>query len=155
MKPKKERKKLKDTKIGIWLKEKAPDILDVVGELLPDSGALGIVKNLIDKDDKIAPEDKIAAADLIELTKLEIEKEKEITARWQADMTSDSWLSKNVRPIVLLYSWFLVTVICVLRFCNIELPEPYVSLIEVLCVSVNVAYFGSRTVEKFQAITRR
>lgn len=155
MKPKKDRKKLKDTKIGIWLQEKAPDILNVVGELLPDSGALGIVKNLIDTSDKITPDQKMEAADIIELTKLEIEKEKEITARWQADMTSDSWLSKNVRPVVLLYSWLLVTVICVLRFCNVELPGTYVSLIEMLCVSVNVAYFGSRTVEKFQAIKRQ
>jgi hypothetical protein len=152
MNRKRDRKKLKDTKIGVWLKDKAPEVLNLVGDLLPDEGALGIVKNMIDRDSEITPEVKAEAYDIIEMTKLEIEKEKEITARWQADMTSDSWLSKNVRPMVLLYSWFLVTVICVMRFFGVELPPPYVFLIETLCVSVNVAYFGSRTLEKVRAI---
>jgi len=40
----KDRKKLKDTKVGQWLKDKAPQVLDTVGELLPDQGALGVVK---------------------------------------------------------------------------------------------------------------
>lgn len=47
------KKKLKDTKIGIFLKEKAPHILDIIGDVLPDKGALGIIKNIIDKDDTI------------------------------------------------------------------------------------------------------
>ena len=47
------KKKIKDTKIGAFLKDKAPEVLDVVGDLLPDSGALGIVKNVIDK---VAPD---------------------------------------------------------------------------------------------------
>lgn len=155
MKNKKERKKLKDTKIGVWLNEKAPEVLNMVGDLLPDSGALGIVKNFIDKDPKITEEQKLEAADIIEITKLEIEEEKEITARWQADMSSDSWMSKNVRPIVLLYSWFLITVICVADFFDIELPHTYVYMIETLCVTVNLAYFGSRGYEKIKAIKSR
>jgi hypothetical protein len=44
-------KKLKDTKLGQWLKDKAPQVLDVVGDILPDKGVLGMVKNLIDKGD--------------------------------------------------------------------------------------------------------
>ena len=47
-----DKKKLKNTKLGKWLAEKAPGVLSVVGELLPDKGALGVVKNLIDKDDR-------------------------------------------------------------------------------------------------------
>lgn len=46
--------KIKDTKIGAFLKDKAPDVLGLVGDLLPDSGAIGIVKNVIDK---IVPDD--------------------------------------------------------------------------------------------------
>lgn len=53
-----EKKKFKDTKIGKFLKNKAPNILDVIGNVLPDKGALGIVKNLIDKDDSIDSETK-------------------------------------------------------------------------------------------------
>ena len=41
-------KKIKNTGLGKWLKNKAPNVLDVVGDFLPDSGALGVVKNLID-----------------------------------------------------------------------------------------------------------
>lgn len=47
-------KKIKDTKIGAFLKDKAPDVLGLVGDLLPDSGAIGIVKNVIDK---VVPDD--------------------------------------------------------------------------------------------------
>ena len=51
-------KQLKDTKIGKFLAEKAPDVLDVAGSLLPDAGLLGVVKNLIDKDSNLTSEDK-------------------------------------------------------------------------------------------------
>ena len=48
-----EKKKIRDTKLGAWLSEKAPQVLGVVGDLLPDSGGLGVVKNLIDNDPKV------------------------------------------------------------------------------------------------------
>lgn len=51
-------KRLKDTKIGIFLKEKAPHILDIVGDILPDKGALGIIKNILDKDKTLDAETK-------------------------------------------------------------------------------------------------
>tara|TARA_R100000734_G_C3305905_1_gene96379 strand:- start:434 stop:889 length:456 start_codon:yes stop_codon:yes gene_type:complete len=66
-------KKFKDTKIGQFLKNKAPKILDIVGDVLPDQGALSIVKNLIDKDDNISAEDKKALHNqLIESYKTEV-----------------------------------------------------------------------------------
>ena len=49
--------KFKETKVGVFLKEKAPSILDTVGEFLPDQGGLGIVKNLITSDNTIEPND--------------------------------------------------------------------------------------------------
>jgi hypothetical protein len=52
------KKKFKDTKVGKFLKEKAPSILELAGELLPDAGVLGIVKDLVAKDPNISPEDK-------------------------------------------------------------------------------------------------
>ena len=54
-------KKLKDTKVGQWLKDKAPKVLDIVGDLLPDQGALGVVKNLIDSDPNLSPEERAEA----------------------------------------------------------------------------------------------
>lgn len=60
-------KKFKDTKIGGWLKKTAPHILDMVGDVLPEAGALGIIKNLIQKDDKLSDEQKVDALKEIEL----------------------------------------------------------------------------------------
>jgi hypothetical protein len=48
------RKKLKDTKVGGWLREKSPKILGIVGDLLPESGILGVIKNLVDSDHNIS-----------------------------------------------------------------------------------------------------
>lgn len=69
----KERKKFKDTKFGKFLKTSAPQVLDVVGEILPSAGTLGIIKNLIDKDDTIDPETKkLIHNQLIEAYKIEV-----------------------------------------------------------------------------------
>lgn len=66
--------KLKDTKVGQFLKTKAPKILDVIGDVLPDSGSLGIVKNLISQDPDLTPEEKAELhAQVVEVYKLEVE----------------------------------------------------------------------------------
>jgi len=67
-------KKIKDTKIGKFLSEKAPQILAVVGDVLPEQGTLGIVKNLISKDPDLTPEEKQEIHNrLVEFYKLEVE----------------------------------------------------------------------------------
>ena len=53
-----QRKKFKDTKLGQFLRVKAPKVLDVVGDALPDEGVLGIVKNLIEHSTELREEDK-------------------------------------------------------------------------------------------------
>lgn len=66
-------KKFKDTKLGQWLKDKAPKVLDVVGDLLPDQGTLGIVKNLISRDPDLTAEQIAQANAMIkEMYELEI-----------------------------------------------------------------------------------
>jgi hypothetical protein len=59
------KKKFKDTKLGKFLLKTSPSILDIAGNLLPDAGVLGIVKNLIDKDLNMSPEDKAQAQSYI------------------------------------------------------------------------------------------
>jgi len=59
------KKKFKDTKVGKFIGKVAPSILSVAGDLLPDAGVLGMVKNLIEKDDTISPEDKAVALDQV------------------------------------------------------------------------------------------
>jgi hypothetical protein len=60
-----DKKKFKDTKVGRFLNQKAPKILDSIGDVLPDKGVLGIVKNLISNSDELSPEDKKIALDHI------------------------------------------------------------------------------------------
>lgn len=68
-----ERKKFRDTKAGQWFAENAPKVVDIAGDLLPDRGALGIVKRLIDNDDNLTAEEKAQAhAQLVELYELEV-----------------------------------------------------------------------------------
>ena len=98
-------KKIKDTGLGKWLKNKAPNVLDVVGDFLPDQGALGVVKNLIDKDPEVDTEAGMAAVDA------EVAFQNNVSERWKADMGSDVKLAKLIRPVTLiaLMSMFMVT----------------------------------------------
>ena len=69
----KDKKKFKDTKVGIFLKDKAPDILETVGDLLPDAGVLGVAKNLIKMSDKLSPEEKdLLTEDLAQMYEMEV-----------------------------------------------------------------------------------
>ena len=138
-------KKIKDTKLGAWLKSKAPNVLDTVGNLLPDQGALGIVKNLIDKDPDVNTDEGVAMVDA------EIEFQKNVTERWKADMSSDVKLAKLIRPITLiaLMSMFMVTMILD-RLDNwpFNVKDSYIDLLQVLMLTAFGAYFAGRTIEK-------
>ena len=146
----KKKKKFRDTKVGVFLKEKAPTILDTVGELLPDQGGLGIVKNLISGDSNIEPKDKEMALKLLEQ---DIAEMNNISSRWASDMKSDSWLSKNTRPMTLIYLTLAMTIFIVLdSTVLLEIKTGWVSLLEALLITVYVAYFGSRGAEKITKI---
>ena len=94
------KRKLKDTKVGDWLRRKAPDVLDTVGEFLPEKGVLGLIKNLIDNEPDISHEERMDLEKLI-VSQQSI-KEQELTKRWESDNKSDSWLSKHTRPLIVL-----------------------------------------------------
>jgi len=139
------KKKIKDTKLGNWLKDKAPNILDVVGDLLPDSGGLGVVKNLISKDDSIDPVEAQAKIDA------EIKFQENVTERWKADMGSDVKLAKLIRPVTLicLMGMFMVTMfIDSMDNVPFNVKNSYVSLLELLMLTAFGAYFAGRTIEK-------
>ena len=140
-------KKIKDSKLGAWLKSKAPNVLDTVGNLLPDQGALGIVKNLIDKDPDVNTDEGVAMVDA------EIEFQKNVTERWKADMSSDVKLAKLIRPITLiaLMSMFMVTMILdSLDNWPFNVKDSYIDLLQVLMLTAFGAYFAGRTIEKAQ-----
>ena len=110
-------------------------------------GIGGVLDNLItSKDEKLAAELKIKEL----VSKYETDMEKEISARWNADMNSDSWLSKNVRPIILI---FLVVSTVLLVFIDagviaFDVKASWVDLLQLVLITVIGAYFGGRSLEK-------
>jgi len=107
----------------------------------------GVIDNLhTSKDEKLAAEQKIKEL----IASYETQMEKEISSRWEADMKSDSWLSKNVRPLVLV---FLVVSTVLMIFIdagtiNFLVEAKWTDLLQLVLITVIGAYFGGRTLEK-------
>ena len=145
------KKKIKDTKLGSWLADKAPQVLGVVGDLLPDSGGLGIVKNLIDKDPEVDSEEAQRHIDA------EVRFQENVTERWKADMGSDVKLAKMIRPVTLIFlmAMFMVTMmIDSMDNVAFNVKDSYVSLLELLMLTAFGAYFAGRTIEKKSKYSR-
>ena len=137
--------KIRDTKLGAWLKSKAPNVLNVVGDLLPDSGGLGVVKNLIAKEPGVDPAEAKAAIDA------EVQFQNNVTERWKADMGSDVKLAKLIRPVTLiaLMTMFMVTMVAdSMDNWPFNVKDSYVDLLQILMLTAFGAYFAGRTIEK-------
>jgi len=138
-------KRIKDTKLGAWLKSKAPRVLDVMGDALPDKGALGIVKNLLGNEPDVDPAEAKA------MVEAEVRFQENVTERWKADMGSDVKLAKLIRPVTLiaLMSMFMVTMVAdSMDNWAFNVKDSYVSLLEILMLTAFGAYFAGRTIEK-------
>ena len=107
----------------------------------------GVIDNLhTSKEEKLEAEKKIK--DMI--MGYEAEMQKQVTERWKMDMQSDSWLSKNIRPLVLI---FLVVSTVLLVFIDagvisFEVKASWVDLLQLVLITVIGAYFGGRSLEK-------
>jgi len=107
----------------------------------------GVIDNLhTSKEEKLEAERKIKEL----MANYEVEMEKNITSRWEADLKSDSWLSKNVRPLVMI---FLIVCTMLLIFIdagalNFEVKSSWVDLLQLVLITVIGAYFGGRSLEK-------
>jgi hypothetical protein len=110
-------------------------------------GVGGVLDNLTtSKDEKLEAERKIKEL----VANYEVEMEKNITSRWEADLKSDSWLSKNVRPLTLV---FLIVCTMLLIFIDagaisFNVKDSYVDLLQLVLITVIGAYFGGRSLEK-------
>ena len=110
-------------------------------------GVGGVLDNLTtSKEEKLEAEQKIKEL----VANYEVEMEKNITSRWEADLKSDSWLSKNVRPVVLI---FLIVCTMLLIFIDagaisFDVKDSYVDLLQLVLITVIGAYFGGRSLEK-------
>ena len=125
----------------------------MLGSLLSGGGA-DLVKNVggVIDDLHTSEEEKLEAERKIKeiIANYEVEMEKNITSRWEVDLKSDSWLSKNVRPLVLI---FLIVCTMLLIFIdagalNFEVKSTWVDLLQLVLITVIGAYFGGRSFEK-------
>jgi hypothetical protein len=110
-------------------------------------GVGGVIDNLhTSKEEKLEAENKIK--DMI--MGYEAEMQKQVTERWKVDMNSDSWLSKNIRPMTLI---FLVVSTVLMIFIDagviaFEVKDTWVDLLQLVLITVIGAYFGGRSLEK-------
>ena len=115
------------------------------GELVKSVG--GVIDNLhTSKEEKLEAEQKIKEL----IASYEVQMEKEISSRWNADMKSDSWMSKNVRPLVLI---FLVVSTVLMIFIDagvitFNVEAKWTDLLQLVLITVIGAYFGGRSLEK-------
>jgi len=117
-------------------------------------GATELVKGVGDVIDNLhtSKEEKLVAELKVKelISNYEVEMEKTITDRWEADMTSDSWLAKNVRPMVLI---FLVVCTVIMIFIDagsidFTVEQKWTDLLQIVLITVIGAYFGGRSLEK-------
>ena len=124
--------------LGNLLSGGAADLIKGVGGVIDDLHTSG--------EEKLAAEQKIKEL----VSNYEVEMEKNITSRWEADLKSDSWLSKNVRPLTLI---FLIVCTMLLIFIDagalkFNVKDSYIDLLQMVLITVIGAYFGGRSFEK-------
>ena len=134
------KKKFKETRLGKFIVDKIPNLISIVGDNVTDSGVLGVVKDVLLNDKGITQQDKETALKLLEIDQIEMQ---EVSKRWVAD-ANGSWLTRNVRPMVLM---FLTISFITGWFMQIDELETVKELMQITFV----AYFGGRSFEKIKS----
>ena len=147
------------TRVGDTLRWLVEQGREVAPELLEIAGSLTGVKALSELGAKISGSNELSETDKkMLLAQIEMDKEDmiNISNRWKYDMQSDSFLSKNIRPICLGFLTLAMTLFIIFDSLNINfnIDDVWVDLLKTLLVTVYLAYFGSRGVEKFKKITK-
>jgi len=127
-----------DTIVGVGMK--------LIDKLIPDPAAKAQAQLELAK---LAQEGKLAEiqADTVAM--------QETSKRWQADMASDSWLSKNIRPMTLVFILLVFCTFSLMSAWKIDVNESYVKLLGEWGQLIMLAYFGGRTVEKIMDISHK
>jgi len=144
----KDKKKFKDTKVGVFLKDKAPEILETVGDLLPDAGVLGVAKNLIKMSDKLTPEEKeLLTEDLAQMYEMEV-KDRDSARTREVEISKSGkrdYLFTLTGLIGLGVFCFIVYAIAFLQIpeANKEIWIHLIGISEGVVLSIFGYYFGS------------
>ena len=149
------KKKFKDTTVGQLLFGAASVINPTLGNVLqgvtsPREAIEAITKSDAPADDKVKLQQIIYEQQEKEL--------KAITARWEADSMSDSWMSKNVRPLVLVWCIVIFSLAGILDSVEsipFQINSTWNDTFEKVMMAVVLAYFGGRTTEKATSIFKK
>jgi|TARA_A100001011_G_scaffold143821_1_gene151981 hypothetical protein len=124
----------------------------ITGGLIKDIGT--IIDDLVTTD-----EERLAAKQKVEelLERADKDAQDEVTKRWESDMNSDSFLSKNIRPMVLIYLTFIFTALSFFdgNVGGFKVAEEYIPIFQSLLITVYGAYFVGRTWEKSKKINNK
>ena len=134
--------------------------MGVIGKIFGGGAAevAGEVGNLVDRFVHTKEEQAELKMELEKLfLKAEEAQYKNITERWQADMSSDSWLSKNVRPLVLIFLIFTTVLLIFIEagVISFEVKAEWIALLQLILTTVIASYFGGRSFEKVRSIDNK
>ena len=119
----------------------------LIGKILPEAGK--IIDNL-----HTSGEEKMAARQKMEelIVSAEQAAQQEVSARWDADMKSDAWLPKNIRPVTLIFLTAVFVILSVFdgNLGEFSIGEAYVPVYQTLLMTVYAAYFAGRSIEKIK-----
>ena len=108
-----------------------------------------VIDNLTTSD-----EERLAAKKAIEEVMMEAESraQEQVTRRWEADMKSDNWLSKNIRPLICIFLTAIFVVLSVFdgNIGEFAIQESYIPIYQTLLITVYGAYFAGRSIEKIK-----
>lgn len=141
-----------ETRVGKFLRsigksDIVAKAISVAGSSNPISGVLQVIGDILTEDTTLTKEQMEHAVKLLEMDMLEME---EITKRWEADLKSDSWLSKNIRPLTLATLVISTLILILLDGASngFAVSLEWIELLKTALSLVFVAYFGSRGAEK-------
>jgi len=123
-------------------------LLDILGG--------GVVKQVGDILDNLttSKDEKMAAKKAMEevLIKAESQAQEQVTRRWEADMKSDNWLSKNIRPLICIFLTAIFVVLSMFdgNIGDFAIQESYIPIYQTLLITVYGAYFAGRSIEKIK-----
>jgi hypothetical protein len=145
------------TLLSSAIQAKGKDVVEkTLGVKIPDSPTSADVEKLrqlqYDHGERLLElgieKAKLEQQELEALLAAQANQENNVSDRWKADMASDSWMSKNIRPMTLIYILSAYLLFAGLSAAGINVQESYVSLLGQWGMLVMTAYFGGRTVEK-------
>ena len=150
-----DKKKFADTKVGQLIIGATTLVNPALGKVIsgvfsPTEAIAEIAKSNISSEDKIKLQQMLFEHQNIEL--------EEVTKRWQADQMSDSWLSKNIRPLVLAGCMFIFLLLGVLDSIDnvgVSIHEAWISTFETMMMTVVAGYFGGRSLEKSVSLYKK